>query len=425
MNNTITRDRKEQHRIELVLDFCEELSRRMILSGANIERVQLAIASICHAYRLTDVSVYLLTNYISLSARDEDGRYVSRSCSIPPAGIHLQRLRQLNKLSYAVARQKPLPERLKKMLEEAQAVPEYPDWLVLIAQIAAMLCLCLMFGGGPRELLPVAALTAALHYLLILLARPGLNQVVTNALTMFVTTVVAVLLMKSGLSDNGPVILITISMLVIPGIPLVNAVRNLLCGNEMNGIFQLLKVTIETMALGVGVYLALWLFGLRDGMSAAVVSSITSPWILLPLSFLASVSFGLVFRIAPKDLWLAGLGGTLTRIVLILLSQVIAARIVYIGLAALVAGLFGELIATVRKDPSTYFIYPAIVPLIPGDLFYYTLVGIYLTDQSMIATNALNCLLSLVGMSIGFVISSIIAMYIRKNRHFRLVRSGK
>ena len=34
---------------ELVLEFCVELSRRMIVSGANLERVQLAVDRICHA----------------------------------------------------------------------------------------------------------------------------------------------------------------------------------------------------------------------------------------------------------------------------------------------------------------------------------------------------------------------------------------
>ena len=33
--------------IEDILDFCVELSRRMIISGANLERVSLAVERIC------------------------------------------------------------------------------------------------------------------------------------------------------------------------------------------------------------------------------------------------------------------------------------------------------------------------------------------------------------------------------------------
>ena len=93
--------------------------------------------------------------------------------------------------------------------------------------------------------------------------------------------------------------------------------------------------------------------------------------------------------------------------------------------AALVAGLYGETMATKRHDPSTYFIYPSIVPLIPGDLFYYTLVGVYLGDSQMFSSNAVNCLLTLLGMSIGFVLSSIVAHYIRRMRFSSWLKNNR
>lgn len=64
----------EQTRLENILDFCVDLSRRMVVSGANLERVSLAVDRICHAYGLHDVSLYLLSSYISLSARSHPGR---------------------------------------------------------------------------------------------------------------------------------------------------------------------------------------------------------------------------------------------------------------------------------------------------------------------------------------------------------------
>ncbi len=413
-------EKRRQSHLEEVLEFCVHLSRSMIVSGANLERVQLAVARICSAYGLHDVSLFLMSSRVSLAARDEQDRYASRECTIPPSGIHLQRLKQLNRLSYSVTQKKPAPERLKTLLREAEETKEYPDWAILLARMGAMACLCLLFGGGAREVAAVALVTAALHYLMNLMARPGLDQVVINAATMFIATAAAVGLMAAGVSRNGPVILITVSMLMIPGIPLVNAVRNLLCGNEMNGIFQLLKAVIETAALAMGIYLALWVFGLRDGLSDAVVTGATNPALLLVLSFGASVCFGIVFRIPLRDICLAAVGSVLTRTALLTLPGLISTRLICVTLAALAAALYAEALATWRRDPSTYFVYPAIVPLIPGDLFYYALVGLYRGDRAMLETNGIECLLTLLGMSIGFVLSSIIAHYIRKMRHMRL-----
>lgn len=407
--------------IECVLDFCVDLSRRMIVSGANLERVKLAVERICHAYKLHDISISLLSTYISLAARDAEGRYASRQGSIPAAGIQLEQLKNLNRLSYYVVENHPAPSRLNTLLEEVMVVKDYSDWVVLLAQICAMSCLCLIFGGGFREVLCVLLITAEMHGLLRLMARPGLDRTVTNAITMWAATATAILLMAAGVSADGTVILITVSMLVIPGIPLVNAVRNLLCGNEMNGILQLLKVTIETLSLAMGIYLSILMFGRGYATGGEIKTSLTDPILLILLSFLASTGFGVVFRIPRHDLWRAGLGGALTRIALILTNTWLSSRMACVTIAALFASLYAELLATKRKDPSTYFVYPAIIPLIPGDLFYYAIEGLYAGDWQMFRTNGQSCLLTLFAMSIGFVISSIIAHYVRKMRHRRLV----
>ena len=42
---------------------------------------------------------------------------------------------------------------------------------------------------------------------------------------------------------------------------MVNAVRNLLCGNEMNSILELIKVGLETVSLVVGLFVSVQLFG--------------------------------------------------------------------------------------------------------------------------------------------------------------------
>ena len=406
-----------------VLDFCISLGRGMIESGANLERVSLAIERICHVYGLRDVSIFMLTNYLSLGARDEAGVYSSRQVSIRSAGIHLQRLKQLNRLSYSVAATRPEPWTLSGLLERAMWVEEYRDWMILIAQMCAMSCLCLIFGGGAGEVAAAALVTALMHYLMLLLAKPGLDNTVVNAVVMFVSSSAAILLVMAGLARQEAVVLITISMMVIPGIPLVNAVRNLLCGNEMNGILQIAKLTIETLALAVGIFLALYIFGQRISLGQTAVTPMSNPYLLILLSFLASLSFGVVFRIHPKNLLLGSLGGVLTRIALILLTPLVPARVLRFALSALVAALYAEFMATVKKTPSTYYIYPAIIPLIPGDLFFYAIMGLDFGLVEQFTANGINCLLTLLGMSIGFVASSIIAHYVRRTRHTKLIES--
>ena len=400
---------------ELVLDFCVELSRRMIMSGANVERVNLAIERVLSPYELNDVSIFLLPTYVSVSAKDWSGHCAVRQASIPAGGINLTRLMSLNRLSYTVKEQIPSPDRLGSLLEKASDTKDYPDPVVLLGQICAMSCLCLLFGGGFREILCVAVVTVLAHYLLILLAIPGVDKMLTNALLMWIVTSAVFLLSSAGITDKQPVVIITALMLVIPGIPLTNAVRSMLCGNELSGGMQTVRVTVETMALATGIFLSMVMFSSADLLNNPV-GTVTNPFILILLAFGTSFFLGVVFRILPQDLWLAGLGGAITRIVLLILTP-LCARPVYATVAAFVASIYAELLGKLQKKPSTYYTYPAIIPLIPGDLFFYTLIGINQKNSEMVRTNGFDCALTLVSMSVGFALSFAIAHYVRKAKN--------
>lgn len=134
---------------------------------------------------------------------------------------------------------------------------------------------------------------------------------------------------------------------------------------------------------------------------------------LILFSFTASAGFGIVFRIEKKKLLWAGLGGALTRCAYLFLLEITEQRILYTLLAAMFAALYAEIMAMHQKMPSTVFLYPAIIPLIPGDLLYNTAVNLILQDIPEMLSNARNCVLSLAGMSIGFVIISTFTYYRR------------
>ena len=244
-----------------MLDFVVALSRQMIVSGANLERVELAADKILVSYGMTDISIFLLSTHMSVSARGTDGTYASRQITIPASGIHLSRLRQLNRLSYDVCRSVPDPATLRDLLTEAEDVKEYPDWVILLGQVIGMLCLCFLFSGSWRDGVCVALITVILHFVTQLLSRPALNRIITNFLLMFLATCLAIFGVYIGFADHFSSVVITITMLILPGIPLVNAVRNLICDHEINGLLQILKVAFETLSLALGTVAALELFG--------------------------------------------------------------------------------------------------------------------------------------------------------------------
>ena len=224
-----------------------------------------------------------------------------------------------------------------------------------------------------------------------------------------------------GFVQNFYIVVITNAFFLIPGIPMINCTRNILCGNEMNGVIDLLKVLLEICAIVAGVAAAYALLSGVVGNELLEENIVISPvdWPhsieLVVLTLMATVGFSLVFNIQLKDLGFAAIGGVIVRIFYILFQLAFPQyRFLFVALAAFFAAVYSEIVATIRKEPSTLYLYPSVIPLIPGDLFYYAALGIVWGNSVLIKDYAPDLLLSLIGISVGFVLCSTIVHYVRK-----------
>lgn len=406
--------------IDYVLDFCKELGKQMIASGANIERVDMSIRRICHAYGLHDVTCFNLTSRINISAKDADKNYAQRQTNVPPQVLNLEKLKKLNNLSYYVRDNTPDVKTLYDLLHDIKT-NDFPWWVIMIGFMLAMAGLTRIFGAGPAELLITEVNTLILFGLSKLFGKIHVYKILTNFLSMFICTCIAVFFYAIGFVQNFYIVVITNAFFLIPGIPMINCTRNILCGNEMNGIIDLLKVILEICSIVAGLAAA---YAVLSGVVGDVLLEdniviVPVDWPhsieLVFLTLMATVGFSFVFNIQLQDLAFAAIGGVIVRIVYILFQLAFPQyRFLFITLAAFFAALYSEIIATIRKEPSTLFLYPSIIPLIPGDLFYYAALGIVWNNADLIKGYGPTLGLSLIGISVGFVLCSTIVHYVRK-----------
>ena len=412
-------------RIDYILDFCKELGKEMIVSGANIERVNHCLERVCHAYGLHDVTCANLSSRISVSAKDENKNYCHRQTDVPPQAINLERLKKLNNLSFEVCKNTPDVTSLYDLLHAVKS-NDFPWWFIMIGFLVAMLGLARIFCAGWKEILLVEANTLILFGLSKLYSKVHINKIITNFFSMFLCSVIAMGFYALKLIDNFYIVVITNAFFLIPGIPMINCARNLLCGNEMNGVIDLLKVLLEVCSIVAGVAAAYALLGGVTGnpliQSSFNLRKNLDPWLssfeLIFLTLLATTGFSVVFNIQLKDLPFAALGGVIVRVIHILF-QLTGYAFIYTISAAFFAALYSEILAITKKEPSTLYLYPSIVPLIPGDLFYYTALGIIWGDVEIIKQFGPDLALSLVGISVGFVLCSTIVHYVRKVKFFK------
>ena len=71
----------------------------------------------------------------------------------------------------------------------------------------------------------------------------------------------ALLLIKLGLGDNPDMIMIGTIMLLIPGLSFGNAVRDMLFGDTVSGLIQLVQAVLLAVTVAFGFAVAMMIFG--------------------------------------------------------------------------------------------------------------------------------------------------------------------
>lgn len=251
------------NKVEYVLDFAANMGREMLAVGANLERVNDTMYRICQSYHLVSISIFSLSSVISISAKaqEEEELIGTRQVSVPVASKHMEKLSSLNQLSRKVCAETPDPGELSELLAQAEQIKDYPLKTILLGYLVAMTSLGVIYGGSLKDIVAADINTFILLWLIEFFDRRNINRIVANTLCTWIAGTLTILLIRMGIGEHYFIIVIVNSMMMIPGSSLVNAVRNILCGNEMNGILEFLKVVLESMAIVAGLILSIYMFG--------------------------------------------------------------------------------------------------------------------------------------------------------------------
>lgn len=247
---------------ELILQFACHFGKACLANGGTLERANDKMTKICQSYGLEEISIFSLNSIIRISAIGTDGNIYSYQTNVKPCGIHVEKLNRYNALANRVCKEKLDPSTLEDLLVEAGNLEwDYPVWMSIAGFILALGCICMMFNGTYKDVICVAISTIVMFIVGMFLASPGLNQILRNVISMFIAGCLAKIYHTFGLCDNFYTILLTNAFMLIPGIQLVNSIRNILRGNEMNGIIEMLKVILETFAIVIGIVISVELLG--------------------------------------------------------------------------------------------------------------------------------------------------------------------
>jgi uncharacterized membrane protein YjjP (DUF1212 family) len=246
---------------EQLLTCALDIGEQMLISGAEIGRVEDSIRHICSAYGCGRTDVFTITSSIVVSIEDANRNFYTQTRRITATKTDLTRLDKLNALSRRICATKPGYDRVQAELSDICSGKTYPLWFEALASALIAGSFAVFFGGSWMDGLVSAGLGLALRYITWVLQKARLNQIFTNVVASFLLCFSSIALTRAGIGDNVNMIIIGGIMLLIPGIALTNSLRDMISGDIMSGMLRFFDAVLVAAAIAAGFILAASLLG--------------------------------------------------------------------------------------------------------------------------------------------------------------------
>lgn len=367
----------------LLVDMATELGYELAMSGAETFRVEDSIYRVLKTYGI-ESEIFAITNCLTVSIETPSGKPLTRMRRIGYHGNDMERVERYNALSRRICAEKPDAEIAMQWLKDTKSSCRiYSLPMFLLADFVGSFGFSLFFGGTVLD-----GLWAGLCGIVIGLVSKVMDDLKSNPFfstiaSSFCMAIVAYVIAGFGLTDNVDTVIIGALMILVPGLLFTNSMRDIIYGDTNSGINRLVQVVLIAVAIALGTAAA-WqvtipLWGQPGGADTVTYSFVVHCLV----SFIGCVGFAIYWNVHGYGVPLCALGGMLTWAVYLIAIKLGCGVIGANFWAAVVAAIFSEVMARIRKYPAITYLVVSAFPLLPGAGIYYTMSYILQNNTDM------------------------------------------
>lgn len=251
----------EKRHCEKVLSLALDIAKNMVKCGAEVNRAEQAVMRICYAYGMEKAQVFSVVSMIIATVVDEESGAHTQMRRSYSYGVNFGRLEKLNSLSRRICAETPDLDLVRLELEKICIEDKAFRLKYCAGYMLAAAAFTVFFGGTALDALASVPIAAAIYVMQTYIRVKGASRLFFTTLESAVAGFLALCFVHFGLGNNADLIMIGDIMLLIPGLQLINAIREMLCGDLMSGMLRLLESIILAIAIAGGFALPMYLWG--------------------------------------------------------------------------------------------------------------------------------------------------------------------
>lgn len=372
-------------------------------------------------------------NMLMVNLSDEEHSF-TKFQQVTHHAISFDKIAAVSRLSWKAIQEDYSLDRYEEELEEIHHRPRnYTDWQVAIGSGFACGGFCIQFGCDWPAFF-IASIASALAFRSrMALNHRGSNGYMNTAVSAFIATLLAwlmsTLLTHPALASVLPAWAVTetpwhpllaCALFIVPGVPLINFVSDMLCAHIEVGLIRALNVLLIIVAMSFGIAVAIYFCGIDNFVKDLSMTPHHSYVVYAIAAAISGMGFSMIYQTSPRMLWVVGIGAVIAVCTRNFVNLGPSSGNVGLDMGLRWGSFIGSatisLVATRAQHwfhvPHQCIAIPSVIPMIPGVLMYRGLFAFIemhgvVGEVTAAMYNTINASLVILFISLGVAIPNI------------------
>lgn len=435
------------------LDLLMRTGELLMASSADTSRINRNMERTAAYLGLPEkkLHIHVTYNMLMVNLSDETHSF-SKFQKCEKHGINMDAISAISNLSWNAIKNDYSLDRYEAELERIKSKKRnYTPWQVAIGAGFACGGFCIQFGCDWPAFFYTSIAAIAGFRLREWLNSTGSNIYANIAMAAFLSTLLAWLsayISMPVIESHLPSFLIPIThsdtpwhplmacaLFIVPGVPLINFVSDMLDSHMQMGMNRAVNTLLMVAAMSFGIAIAINVCHIDNFVKDLSMTPHNSYLAYAMVSAISAMGFSMIFNVPRKLLWVVALGGIIAVCTRNFVSLGPSNGNTGLDQGPIIGSLIGSSLISIIcikavhifKTPHHCLSIPSVIPMVPGVLMYrmlFALIDMHgvVGELTVAITNGIRASLIILCIAIGVAIPNIFARkWIAPNRRRKLI----
>lgn len=231
-----------------------EVGATLMSSGASTSRTRVTLERMARGLGY-GIELLITHRALMLTIIEKDQQhFFSRLKRTSPHGVNFRVVSGISHLSWNVLEKKWTVLQIAEELQRLKALPHYPRLVILGLVALAGSAFCNIFGGGYIDMAVAFVATFAGLFVRQEAIKAKFNPYICVFFAAFTASLIAGLAEHFQIGSEPEKAFATSVLFLVPGVPLINSVTDLMDGNIQNGMVRAMNGLMISFSIALGIY---------------------------------------------------------------------------------------------------------------------------------------------------------------------------